>query len=76
MRQFGPHPHHSAFGGGAALGVGCSGAWGSIFMGGLELVAAVALLVGGSANPFLVQRGSLTFFLPRARGASMNWDVF
>ena len=53
MGQFSPHPHCSAFGGGAALVVVCSGAWGSIFIGGLELVAAVALLVGRISQYFL-----------------------
>ena len=66
MWQFGPHLNCSAFGGAAALGVGCSGAWGSIFKGSLELVAV--LLVGGIGQSFSVQRGSLTFFLPWAMG--------
>ena len=47
------HPHHSAFGGGAALGVGCSCAWGSIFMGGLEFIAVTVLLVGWISQSFL-----------------------
>ena len=52
MGQFDPHPHHSTFCGAVALGLGCSWAWGSIFMGGLE-VAVVALLVGGISQSFL-----------------------
>ena len=53
MGQFSPHLHHSAFGGAAAPGIGCSGAWGSIFMGGLELVGVTVLLVGGIRQSFL-----------------------
>ena len=41
------------FGGGAALGVGCSCAWGSIFMVGLEFVAVTVLLARGIGQSFL-----------------------
>ena len=53
MGQFGPHPHCSAFCGAVVLGVGCSWPWGSIFMGGFEVVAVVVLLVGGIGQSFL-----------------------
>ena len=53
MGHFGPHPHCSAFGSTAALGVGCSCAWGSIFMGSLELVAVTVLLVAEIGQSFL-----------------------
>ena len=53
MEQFSLHPDHSAFGGAAALGVGCSCAWGSILMGGLELVAVTVLLAGEIGQSFL-----------------------
>ena len=68
MGQFGPHLHHSAFDGATVLRVGCSCAWGSIFMGGLELVGVMVLLVGGINQSFhnSIQRGSLRFFLPQA----------
>ena len=55
MGQLGAHPHYSVFGGAAALGVG-SCAWGSIFMGGLELVAVTVLLVGGIGLSFLISK--------------------
>ena len=53
MGHLGPHPHHSAFGGAVVLGVGCSWAWGSIFMNGFEIVAVAVLLVGGIGQSFL-----------------------
>ena len=74
MGQFGPHPHCSAFGSAAALGVGCS--WDSIFMGGLELVTITVLLVGGIDQSFSFQRGSLTSSCLRQWSASVNWDLF
>ena len=41
------------FGIAIVLGVGCSWAWGSIFMGGFEIVAVAVLLVGGIGQSFL-----------------------
>ena len=39
-------------GGAVALGVGCSCSWDSIFMGGLEFVTVMVLLVGGISQSF------------------------
>ena len=53
MGKSDPHPHHYTFCGAVALEVGCSWAWGSIFMGGVEVVVVIVLLVGGISQSFL-----------------------
>ena len=72
MGQFGPHPHHSAFGGAVALGVGCSCSWGSIFMGSLEFVAVTVLLVGGIGQSFFNSKRFLNIF-PASGHAVLVW---
>ena len=74
--QFSLHLHHFAFGGAAALGVGHSCAWGSIFMDCLELVGVKVLLVGGISQSFLNLKGSLRFFLPQAMGCKCELGHF
>ena len=65
MGEFSSYPHCSAFDSDAALGVGCSCAWGSIFMDGLELVALMVLLVGGTGQTFLNSKRFPDIFLPQ-----------
>ena len=76
MGQFSPHPHCSAFGGVAALGVGCSCAWGSIFMGGLELVVVAILLVGGISQSFLNSKRFPDIFSALGHGVLVQTGVF
>ena len=76
MGKFGPHPHHSAFGGAAALGVGCSCAWGLIFIGGLELVVATVLLVGGIGQTFLNSKRFPYIFPASGHGVLVQTGVF
>ena len=68
MGQFKPHPHHSAFDGATAFSIGCSCAWGSIFMGGLELVGVTVLLVGGIGHSFLNSKGFPDIFSALGQG--------
>ena len=77
MGQFGPHLHCSAFGGAVVLGVGCSWAWGSIFMGGFQIVAVTVLLVGGIGQSFLnSKRSSPKSFLLWAMGCQQKLGCF
>ena len=56
--------------------VGCSWAWGSIFMGGFEVVTVVVLLVGGISHLFSIWRGSLDIFPALGHGVPVQTGIF
>ena len=76
MEQFGHHLHCSAFGSVATLGVGCSCVWGSIVMGGLELVAVTVLLVGGIGQSFLNSKRFPDIFPASSHGVLVQTGMF
>ena len=76
MGQFGTHPHHSTFCGAVVLEVGCSWAWGSIFMGGFEVVAVVVLLVGGISQSFHSSKWFPDIFPASGHGVPVQTGMF
>ena len=76
MGQFGPHPHCSASGGAVALGVGCFCSWGSIFIGSLEFMAVMVLLVGGISQCFLNSKRFPDIFTASGQGVLVQTGAF
>ena len=78
MGQFGPHPHFPASGATVELVVGCSWAWGSIFMRGFGIVAVAVLLVllGGISQYFLNSKRFPNIFPASGHGVLVQTGMF